>query len=439
MLVLFILFIDAFPVDDNEYKILSSYPSYLNTFQCMVMRILSYLDKARTIVKEIHEWFENRKDKMFKRVRSLLGDDSRFVEFYHPGGAGEVKQWTEYPGKRIEVDFYVEGRLDRLVRRVEVIGEKVTELFQGRSDCLIYRSVLFTIDKHSVGTRQFPLPGGGLAPELYVLRMTQKYEIDKSLPVMGTDVAKRVFFVKEGKVVATYHFQCDQITCTVKTYLHSRGGPGVPSMTEQAYFQESGVVEDLESLQEAAQLERECYSSIKTSFLQMQKICTSRAESEKNVLNEKNVFETALDKADRLEADPVGSAVGREEKEAKGLNYLTPYLRSVKDPLKITKDEALEVRQNCLDALRSRLVERANIIQSRLNDENAKLGREQERFQRSQREGDLSTDEYEKYCTEAMFRIQILEQRLATHEEAALRKFSELDAKLSADDRLKVR
>lgn len=91
-----------------------------------------------------------------------------------------------------------------------------------------------------------------------------------------------------------------------------------------------------------------------------------------------------------------------------------------------------------MDALRARLVERANIIQSRLNDENAKLGREQERFQRSQREGDLSTEEYEKYCTEAMFRIQILEQRLATHEEAALRKFAELDAKLAGDERLKI-
>ena len=33
--------------------------------------------------------------------------------------------------------------------------------------------------------------------------------------------------------------------------------------------------------------------------------------------------------------------------------------------------------------------------------------------------GDLSTEEYEKYCTEAMFRIQILEQRLAAHEEVS--------------------
>ena len=62
----------------------------------------------------------------------------------------------------------------------------------------------------------------------------------------------------------------------------------------------------------------------------------------------------------------------------------------------------------------------------------------QEQFQRSQRDGDISTEEYEKFCTDAMFRIHILEQRLVAHEEAALKKFAELDSKLSADPRLKV-
>ena len=64
--------------------------------------------------------------------------------------------------------------------------------------------------------------------------------------------------------------------------------------------------------------------------------------------------------------------------------------------------------------------------------------KKQEQFQRSQRDGDLSTEEYEKYCTEAMFRINILEQRQVAHEEQALKKFAELDSRLSADNRLKV-
>jgi hypothetical protein len=89
--------------------------------QSMVMRITHYLDASCTIVKEIHEWFENRIDRMYKRIRYYLGN-RRFIEFYSPGSRGDVKKWTEYPGKRIEIDYYVNGRLDRLARREEVIG-----------------------------------------------------------------------------------------------------------------------------------------------------------------------------------------------------------------------------------------------------------------------------------------------------------------------------
>ena len=186
----------------------------------------------------------------------------------------------------------------------------------------------------------------------------------------------------------------------------------------------------------------------------MEKVHEYRQEVEVDVKVERSVFDIALDhchgmdggNADRQSA----AAANREEDNSMGAtmnngdgattesDYLTPFLRVVRDINNISKEEALEVRQICLDACKARLVERANIIQARLNDENAKLGRKQEQFQRSQREGDLSTEEYEKYCTEAMFRIQILEQRLVTHEETALKKFLDLDVKLAADPRLKV-
>jgi hypothetical protein len=83
----------------------------------MVMRILVYLDKACTIIKEIHEWFENRKDKMYKRVRSFLGSNNKFVEYYQPGGAGEVKQWTQYPGTDIDTIKHAHMKLHRNTNR----------------------------------------------------------------------------------------------------------------------------------------------------------------------------------------------------------------------------------------------------------------------------------------------------------------------------------
>ena len=44
--------------------------------------------------------------------------------------------------------------------------------------------------------------------------------------------------------------------------------------------------------------------------------------------------------------------------------------------------------------------------------------------------------EYERYCQEAMFRIQILEQRLDRHTELSLQKYAEMDARLRDDPRL---
>jgi hypothetical protein len=415
--------------------------------QSLVMRIIIYLNKERTIVNEIHEWFESRRDKMFKRVRYYL-DNYRFVEEYLPGSVGEVKKWTEYPGKASEIDFYVDGRLDRLSRRVETIGKKIVEYFEGRTDHLVFRSVILTIDKSVAGQRQFALPGRSFAPEIYVLKMTQRFSQNHDV-VSGSDISKRTFFVREGKVLSEYHFAKNQITGAVKTYLHTRG-PSVPGVSDHALAQEIGLVEDLDELQESASIERECFAAIKTSLQALQKIEDYRHSFEQNVQIERNVFEVALNKAAGIV--PVGtvavvgsvtSPMSSSDKfsnnnETKQSDYLAPYLRNVKDPSKINKEDALEIRQTCLDALKLRLIERANIIQSRLNDENAKLGRKQEQFQRSQREGDLSTEEYEKYCTEAMFRIQILEQRLAKHEESALKKFSDLDSKLGTDPRLKV-
>ncbi len=421
--------------------------------QCMVMKLTLYLDEACTIVKEIHETFDGRKDKLYKRSRYFLGRQY-FVEHYHPGSYDEVKQWKEYPGKSIEIDFHVEGRLDRLVRREEIVGQSFTEYFCGRTDHMVSRTINITCNKPEelMGSR-LALLGFGLTAELYITMMTLQYERDPRV-TPGEDIFKRIFYVKEGKMVTMYHFAKDKVTGRVTTHIHTRL-PGSAAPSEMALSQEEGLDDALEALQFATMLERECHVSVKTSHQNMKNLHDYRTHFEYHVDCEKHIFDAALDSAldcpsfgkvgAQRAADKAakGAASGSSNTDTKAgvsvnLDYLSPFLRNVKDPNNITREEALEIRQNCMDGLKARLVERANIIQNRLNDENAKLGRRQEQFQRSQRDGDLSTEDYEKYCTEAMFRIQILEQRLAQHEEAALKKYADLDAKLLADPRLKV-
>jgi hypothetical protein len=413
--------------------------------QCMVMRITTYLDQACTIVKEIFEWFEGRPDRLYKRVRYFL-ENRRFVEFYHPGSFGEVKKWTEYIGKVVECDFYVDGRLDRLARRVESIGHSVVEHFVGRTDFLTNRTVLLTNDRQLVGTRQFPLPANSShSAELFVIKMTQNYDKDESVqptPEASGSVMRRSFSVIEGKAVIYYHFAKGKVTGDIKTYLHAKG-PSIPTLTEQALAQEIGLDDSAEALAMASTLERDCFNSIKASFQQNQKLRETRRDVEHKLEYERTVFETALENADTSSANQNNVVEATTHSDAVGSDYLSPFIRNAMGggsdgPLQLTKEDALEIRQACLDALKSRLVERANIIQTKLHEENAALGKTQEHFQRAQREGDFDTDKYEATCTAAMFRIQILEQRLAAHEEAALRKFTDLDAKLSNDPRLKV-
>ena len=120
-------------------------------------------------------------------------------------------------------------------------------------------------------------------------------------------------------------------------------------------------------------------------------------------------------------------------------DYLTPFLPQplgLADP-PLSKDDAFQARDGCLKALKERLVARANIMGSRLDEENAALSKRQAAFQRNRDHMDPNDEaEYERYCQQAMSRIQILEQRLDRHTELALKEYVEMDARLRADPRL---
>jgi hypothetical protein len=142
----------------------------------------------------------------------------------------------------------------------------------------------------------------------------------------------------------------------------------------------------------------------------------------------------------------VCSAAGRkEDKEEDAIavdplqvEYLTPFLQDLNQPSNPSRDQAFKARTNCLAALKERLLERADIIQKRLDDENQKLAKKQAAFQRSRDHVEGADEEFEQFCSKAMFTIQILEQRLAQHEVSALQKYADMDLNLRNDPRLGV-
>ena len=97
------------------------------------------------------------------------------------------------------------------------------------------------------------------------------------------------------------------------------------------------------------------------------------------------------------------------------------------------------VKNEALKNLKERLLTRAEIIQSRLQEEQEKLERA---FMNLKKKGEQMTQEDEtKYDNEihkANFRIDILTERASQHYRTSLRKFEELDDKLMSDTRLQV-
>jgi hypothetical protein len=146
--------------------------------------------------------------------------------------------------------------------------------------------------------------------------------------------------------------------------------------------------------------------------------------------------------------DGAGGAPSGQGGDGSGpaVDYLTPFLvggglsgkAGGRGASALPREEAQKVRDACLKSLKERLLERANIIQNRLNEENAKLSKRQATFQRNAaRDGDpAAEEEFERFCSDAMFTIGILEQRLVSHEESALKKYQALDERLGTDPRL---
>ena len=69
-------------------------------------------------------------------------------------------------------------------------------------------------------------------------------------------------------------------------------------------------------------------------------------------------------------------------------DYLTPFLPSYarRDGHALSRVDAIKVRDDCLEAFKERLVERANIVQARLDEENAAFSKRQAAFQRKPRQ-----------------------------------------------------
>ncbi|KAJ0405407.1 hypothetical protein ATCC90586_009446 [Pythium insidiosum] len=402
--------------------------------QGLVLRITAYRDSSCTLPVEIREYFKNRKDKLESRRRYPM--EGRFEEYFGPGRQPEaLKARLEWIGYRRELHFYTSARMDGLVKREEHIQKRMAEYYEGRDDCLIFRSVTLASDKDEIDSKNpYVLPGGPTG-ELAIKKMKEKYGRNPSVPA-DEDARKKAYNVQDGNIRVHFHYATGKITAGSRTYFKAPGTPVEVIMADPgAPKPKLSVLDD--ELRASIQMEKDCYAAIRHSEMETQDILKIRKREEMAIVLETSFFDANDDDAEAQKKVEINEK-GKDAKQE--VDYLSPFLQAVHyTGGDLSKDDAHTVREMCLRNLKERLLERANIIQGRLDKENALLAKRQAAFQRSQREHDQGTDEeFERFCSETMFRIQILEQRLASHEETALQKYAEMDQRLHNDPRLRV-
>ena len=450
--------------------------------QGCVQRLTLYRDRAPTVVEEVREEFKYRKDCLASRVRKPLVDES--TEVFVPGRPGGLAKLVSSPHYRV-IEFFSAARTDGWVRREETVGGKVCDYFNNaRPDKMVYRSATLSEDYSGHAKPMWCLPTGGIAgggSDLVAHKLAVKFSPNDEVAKQKKEalasrpngagggsssskgsVAKRSYYLTEGRVRVRDHLEPGAVSQKERVYYKDRrpgGGGGSNNSSSSGNSHLSAAAQAEAEAEEARELAREkdVLADVKRAQSEIVELIKTRRKEEAEPVVEEPIFVAAPKKAAAALLAQQGGlpgglggaggggmdglGVGNGSDAGPPVDYLSPFLAGGGGPRgdqPLSKEDAARVRAACLKSLKERLLERANIIQNKLNDENAKLSKRQATFQRNAgKDGDPAAEaEFEKFCADSMFTIGILEQRLVAHEESALKKYQALDEKLSADPRL---
>ena len=420
----------------------------------MVQRLTLYTDLARSTVVEMTELFANRRDKLRKRVRHFkrgvsidaTTPEALVEEFFDPGRPDALQKLVEFPGGREYLLFH-KATLDGMYKRVEKFTRnrdpkkydalhKVMEFFQGHEDRLTYRSITF----------EPPEPGSEPAPIKVQIenpkKMCLKFERNPGKDA-DTDLCKKTFYTglrPSSKIHLIFHYGPGRITAATRTYITEKNINGdnfeMKAYNVDPFAKAMKYTEQRDEYQALVAEEKALISEFKTAQREAEKMRETRDKENKDPSLIKSLY---VQLQDRKLAD-ADKPKEEDADVALKYDYLAPYLPKHSKNQALKKHDAQKAKDACLKALKDRLIDRAHIIETRLEEEQAALTKRQVGYQRQDNKGDKDSEseEYEKYVNEAQFKIQILKQRRDRHEDMAKAKFKEMIEKLQNDPRLAI-
>uniref|UniRef100_K7F8Q9 Uncharacterized protein n=2 Tax=Pelodiscus sinensis TaxID=13735 RepID=K7F8Q9_PELSI len=264
------------------------------------------------------------------------------------------------------------------------------------------------------------------------------------------DVAERIFMISEERIMLTYHCKDSYITASKKEFIKQKEednkGNKIIMTSDMCISYQVGsfqknkkllhLYEMMLKLMDAEKHLRHQVWESETEVLEILKIREEEAATNKLTVS---MYDTERNEKSKQHRETMERLMQEERQRQveQDLDYLAPFLIQMGSTEKMTKWQALRLKEDCLTDFKHRLIEKANFIQARFEKETQELQKKQQWYQQNQLSMTLEDeDAYLTYCSDAMFRIHILEIRLNRHKEMAPQKYMELDEKLCKDPRL---
>uniref|UniRef100_A0A7S1KU27 Dynein regulatory complex subunit 7 n=1 Tax=Percolomonas cosmopolitus TaxID=63605 RepID=A0A7S1KU27_9EUKA len=412
---------------------------------------ITYFDKDAPSKKlSEHLFYENREDKLIRRSlynASVSVDDTsppvqRSVkhEWFAPGrrkgsSIEALKEVIQVKSEKNEYRFYWDARLDGLEKRIELFHpstsfypRKIVLTFRGRTDFLSYRSVTYDMNTQNTASGN-EHPTFKSMEERSVLKMSEKFERDSS-KIADEDVAKRTFYLNEGRMRLLYHYGPDKITHAVREYT-KRGDMSIDIVDPfQARPKLSDAISEYKELLNA---EKNCEANIRSANVEMKSILETRQKDEQNVKYVTTIYDTLLNQPTPEEIEELK----RKERERLEKLKRKDVLGSLypKEGIK-SEEQAREIFKKCLRNMRKRLLERAKILEARLTHERNQINRRRTAYQKTQEGSERNEEEFVKFWEDTMFRMGIIRKRVERNKIESKKEYAQLQEELLNDDRL---
>ncbi|NXA25534.1 DRC7 protein, partial [Ibidorhyncha struthersii] len=423
---------------------LEKWAPYLNG-NGLVKRLTVYADLDCTEVVEVREWFKNREDML--DMREVNRQTQLTTDYFSPGHLLSLKAHTYTslePETEHTMEFYNEARVDGLQKRVEN-ANKMTEYFVERDDFLHVRHMEF-------GKRRQKIHLAGTRTDINsrpIVQIKECFHRNPEKPA-DEDVAERIFLITEEMIHLTYHLKDKYITASKKDFFKAaerdRKGNEIVMTPEMCITYQAGSSEKdkkllhlYKLLQELTVEEKQLKQQVRQSEAEGLNILKIRENEETNVRLSVSIYNTERNEKRRQQYEAMKNAM-EDELRGQGeqdLDYLAPFLIPDGHSEKMTKAQALRVRDDCLTDFKHRLVDKANIIQARLEKAVEEQQQKDQWFQEKQNQ--LSAEEEDDFlarCSETTFHIRILALRLNREKRTAPQKYLALEEKLRKDPRL---